>query len=187
MRLSSSLVLVLVAAGLLADCKSHDRKQELEVAGVETYWVLDSPRGGTQYMAPAVRFRVHNKSPEPILSIQATATFRRVGEDENWGSAWEQVTPVKKPLPPGKDVVVVLRSDGHYTSSGAADSMLAHPQFKATRAEGFLRVGSSGWVKMAESPIERRVWSEKVAAPPAPLCPTPPPPRKHPAPPSCRT
>jgi hypothetical protein len=162
MRLPSSLALVLVAAGPLADCKSHDPKQELEVAGVETYWVLDSPRGGTQYMAPAVRFRVHNKSPEPILSIQATATFRRVGEDENWGSAWEQVTPVKKPLPPGKDVVVVLRSDGHYTSSGAADSMFAHPQFKDTRAEVFLRVGSSGWVKMAESPIERRVGSKTV-------------------------
>src|SRR5260221_12403393 len=99
MRLSSSLVLVLVAAGPLADCKSHDPKQELEVARVEAYWVLDSPRGGTQYMAPAVRFRVHNKSPEPILSIQATATFRRVGEDANGGSAWEHGAQVQKPLP----------------------------------------------------------------------------------------
>ena len=162
MRLPSPLTLVLIAACPLATCKSHDPKQELEVAGVETYWVLDSPRGDTQYMSPAVRFRVHNKSPEPILSIQATATFRRVGEDENWGSAWEQVTPVKKPLAPGKDVVVVLRSDGRYTSSGAADSMFAHPQFKDTSAEVFLRVGSSGWVKMAESPIERRVGSKTV-------------------------
>lgn len=162
MRLPSSLALLLVAASLLTSCKSHDPKQELEVAGVETYWVLDSPRGETQYMSPAVRFRVHNKSPEPILSIQATATFRRVGEEENWGSAWEQVTPVKKPLEPGKDIVVVLRSDGHYTSSGAADSMFAHPQFKDTSAEVFLRVGSSGWVKMAESPIERRVGSKTV-------------------------
>jgi hypothetical protein len=162
MRFPSPLVLVLVAACLLATCKSHDPKQELEVAGVETYWVLDSPRGDVQYMSPAVRFRVHNKSPEPILSIQATATFRRDGEEENWGSAWEQVTPAKKPLPPGKDIVVVLRSDGHYTSSGAADSMFAHPLFKDTRAEVFLRVGSSGWVKMAESPIERRVGSKTV-------------------------
>src|SRR5258708_8619409 len=135
-------------------------------------------------MAPAVRFRVHNKAPEPILSIQATATFRRVGEDENWGSAWEQVTPVKKPLPPGKDVVVVLRSDGHYTSSGAADSMFAHPQFKDTRAEVFLRVGSSGWVKMAESPIERRAGCHTGRSPPAPRLPTPPAAPPPPPPPS---
>lgn len=162
MRLPSSLALVLVVACPLANCRSHDPKQELEIAGVETYWVLDSPRGDTQYMAPAIRFRVHNKSPEPILSIQATATFRRVGEEENWGSAWEQVTPAKKPLPPGTDVVVVLRSDGHYTSSGAADSMFSHPLFKDTQVEVFLRVGSSGWVKMAESPIERRVGSKTV-------------------------
>jgi hypothetical protein len=162
MRLATSLALLFIAAFPLANCKSHDPKQELEVAGVETYWILDSPRGGTQYMAPAIRFRVHNKSPEPILSIQATATFRRVGEEENWGSAWEQVTPAKKPLEPGKDIVVVLRSDGHYTSSGPADSMFAHPLFKDTRTEVFLRVGSSGWVKMAESPIERRVGSKTV-------------------------
>jgi len=160
MRIPASLALALACT--VAGCRTHDPKQELEVAGIETYWVLDSPRGDTQYMAPAVRFRVHNKSPEPILSIQATATFRRVGEEENWGSAWEQVTPAKKPLEPGKDLVVVLRSDGHYTSRGPADSMFAHPQFKDARAEVFLRVGSSGWVKMAESPIERRVGSKAV-------------------------
>jgi hypothetical protein len=162
MRFPSSLALVLVAACPLADCKSHDPKQELDVDGVETYWVMDSQKGDTQYMSPAIRFRVRNKSPEPILSIQATATFRREGEEENWGSAWEQVTPAKKPIPAGKDVVVVLRSDGRYTSSGPADSMFAHPQFKDTRVEVFLRVGSSGWVKMAESPIERRVGSKTV-------------------------
>src|SRR5258708_31059790 len=133
-------------------------------------------------MAPAVRFRVHNKAPEPSLSIQATAPCRRVGEDENWGSGWEQVTPVNKPLPPGKDVVVVLRSDGHYTSSGAADSMFAHPQFKDTRAEVFLRVGSSGWVKMAESPIERRGGRQPGGPPPPPPHPPPPLPPHTPPP-----
>ena len=94
--------------------------------------------------------------------ILGEGAFRYEASGENWGSAWEQVTPAKKPLAPGKDVVVVLRSDGHYTSTGAADSMFAHPQFKDTRAEVFLRVGSSGWVKMAASPIERRVGSKTV-------------------------
>lgn len=164
MRLSPALAAFLPAVLALAACKSHDPKAELEVSGIETYWVLDSPKGGTQYMAPAIRFEVRNKSREPIRSIQATANFRRVGEEENWGSAWEQVTPARRPLQPGQEVLVVLRSDGRYTSTGTAESMFAHEQFKDARAEVFLRVGSSGWVKMAEAEVERRVGSRTVEA-----------------------
>jgi len=163
MRLRPAAALGLaVVLPALAACKTHDPKAELEINELETYWILDSPKGATQYMAPAMRFRVKNKSPEPIRSIQATANFRRLGEEENWGSAWEQVTPASKPLEPGKDVVVVLRSDGRYTSPGTAESMFAHKLFKDTRGEVFLRVGSSGWVKMAEAPIERHVGSKTV-------------------------
>jgi len=162
LRPAAVLGLAVVLAAALAACKSHDPKAELEITELETYWILDSPRGGTQYMAPAMRFRVRNRSPQPIHSIQATANFHRVGEEENWGSAWEQVTPASKPLEPGKDVLVVLRSDGRYTSPGTAESMFAHELFKDARGEVFLRVGSSGWVKMAEAPIERRVGSKTV-------------------------
>jgi hypothetical protein len=156
------LLAAAVLLAVLAACQHHDPKQELEVTNVETYWVLDSPSGTTQRMAPAIRFRVRNKSAEPVRSIQATANFHRVGEEENWGSAWEQVTPASRPLPPGKEQVVVLRSDGRYTSTGTPESMFAHRLFKDTQVEVFLRVGSSGWVKMAEAPIERRVGSKTV-------------------------
>ena len=162
LRPPAVLRLAVVLAAALAGCRSHDPKTELEITELETYWILDAPKGGTQYMAPAIRFRVKNRSPEPIRSIQATANFRRVGEEENWGSAWEQVTPASKPLEPGKDVVVVLRSDGRYTSPGTAESMFAHKLFKGARSEIFLRAGSSGWVKMGEAPIERRVGSKTV-------------------------
>ena len=162
MRLRPAVVLGLAVLLPAPGCASHDPKAELEITEVETYWILDAPRGGTQYMAPAIRFRVRNRSPEPVRSIQATANFRRVGEEENWGSAWEQVTAASKPLEPGKDVVVVLRSDGRYTSSGTAESMFAHKLFKDARGEVFLRIGSSGWVKMAEAPIERHVGSKTV-------------------------
>lgn len=152
-------IAVLATAGA---CQHHDPKQELEVLDPETYWILDSPRGATQYMAPAIRLRVRNKSPEALRAIQATATFRRTGEDESWGSASEQVTRASRPLEPGKDVVVVLRSDGHYTSPGTPEMMFAHALFKDVRVEVFVRVGSSDWVKMAEAPIERRVGSRTV-------------------------
>jgi hypothetical protein len=151
-----TLVLLVLAA--LAGCRSHDPKQELEVADVETYWVVDSPKGATQYISPAVRFRLRNKAQEPIRSIQATANFKRVDEQENWGSAWEQVTAAGKPLPSGQSVLVVLRSDGRYTSAtDDPESMFEHELFKDARVEVFVRVGSSSWAKMAETAIERRI------------------------------
>ncbi len=154
--LRRALVLLVLAAP--AGCRAHDPKKELEIAGVETYWVVDSPKGAIQYISPAVRFRLRNKTAEAIRAIQATANFKRVGEQENWGSAWEQVTQAGKPLAPGRETLVVLRSDGRYTSATEdPESMFRHELFKDARVEVFVRVGSSGWARMAEADIERRI------------------------------
>jgi hypothetical protein len=155
----------LAAVGLilLGACRTHDPQKELLVSDVETYWVVDAPKGATQLISPAVRFRLRNQTKEPIRAIQAMANFKRVGEQENWGSAWEQVTPASNPLGPGKDLLVVLRSDGHYTSPTAEpESMFKHELFKDARAEVFVRVGSSSWTRMSEVAIERRIGAKSV-------------------------
>src|SRR5262245_57171980 len=156
LRASRPFAAVVLAA--FAGCRAHDPKQELEIKDVETYWVVDAPKGDIQYISPAVRFHLRNKSPEPIRSIQATANFKRVGEQENWGSAWEQVTQAGKPLPAGQETLVVLRSDGRYNSpTDDPETMFKHDQFKDVRTEVYLRVGASNWVKMAEAAIERKI------------------------------
>jgi hypothetical protein len=147
----------------LAACASRDPRAELEIVEAETYWVVDAPRGGSHYLAPAVRVRIRSKAEEPILSIQATANFRRVGETEVWGSGWEQVTRAAKPLPPGGETVVVLRSDGRYNSPGTPESMFAHALFRDVTTEVYLRIGSSAWAKMVEIPVERRIGARGVA------------------------
>jgi hypothetical protein len=153
-------VLVLAA---LAGCRTADPQRELEIKDLETYWVVDSPKGGTQYISPAVRFRLRNRSQEPIRSIQATANFKRVGEQENWGSAWEQVTQAGKPLAPGEEALVVLRSDGRYTSTTEdPESMFAHGEFKDARAEVFVRVGASNWARMTEAAIDRKIGAREA-------------------------
>ena len=153
---------VLAAFLSASACRSYDPQKELEVVEVETYWVVDAPRGGTHFLAPAVRMRVRNRGLEPLRAIQATVNFRREGEEEVWGSGWEQVSSSRKPLPPGGEVVVVLRSDGRYTSPGDVEAMFAHGQFKDVHAEIFLRISSSSWTKMAEASVERRVGARSV-------------------------
>jgi hypothetical protein len=155
------LLALLVAVG----CKSPDPKAEMELMDLETYWAVDPSVAGTNYLAPAVRFRLRNRGAKPQRSVQATAVFRRKGEEHlTWGSAWEQVAGVKKPLPVGNATLVVLKSDARYTSPGPVADMLQNAQFKDAKAEVFVRVGSSGWVKFAEADIERHIGSRTVQA-----------------------
>ncbi len=153
------LLLSLLAAG----CHPPDPKAELEIVDLEAYFVVDTPRGETQYLAPAVRFRVRNKTGKPESSIQANAVFRRVGEEgQNWGADWKQVAPASKPLPPGQAMLVVMKSDGRYYSTGPPESMFEHKLFRDVKVDVFLRVGSSNWTKMAEAKVERRIGARAV-------------------------
>jgi hypothetical protein len=159
--MKTAFVLLLIG---LAACRRPDPQKELAVEDVETYWVVDSSVGDKRYLAPAVRFSVRNKGEKPHRSIEATASFRRQGEAENWGSDWQRVAPSGKPLEPGQATVLVLRSDGRYYSTGEPESMLQHELFKDARVEVFLRVGSSTWVKCIDTPIERRIGSRAAQA-----------------------
>ena len=164
MRRTALLLLVLLSA-----CKAPDPQTAVEVTALETYWAVDSPAGETQYIAPVVRFQLRNKGQEALDSIQATATFKRDGESGAWSGAYQQVKPPNgRELPAGQAVAVMLKpeGEGRYTSTVGPEQMLLHAQFKDVRVEVFIRLGSSNWVKMAETPIERRLGSHAVSATP---------------------
>ena len=167
-RFAATLAALLVAVG----CKAPDPKQHFEVADLETYWAVESPRGETQYIAPVVRFRLRNKGNEKSRSVQAQAVFHRLGEeDKGWGSDWKEVAPARRPILPGGELVVELKSDGHYYTTGTPESMLVHEAFKDAKADVFLREGSSGWIWMAAVDVERRIGSKTAGVPVVPITP----------------
>jgi hypothetical protein len=161
-RLLCASVLALAPAG----CAAPDPRAELEIQDVETYWAIDSPAGGTQFLAPVVRFTVKNKGTKSRRSILASATYRRVGETEAWSSAFWKVAPVKDAsLAPGAAYPALLKpeGEGRYTSTGPPEGMFAHPGWKDVSAEIFIRVDSSGVVSFGTFPIERRIGSKGIA------------------------
>src|SRR5881397_422706 len=100
---------VLALAVPLVTCRSPDPQAVLQVSDVETYWAIDPAQGQTQYLAPVVRFQVRNRAGQPLRSVQATATFRRKGEEgQSWGSDFAQVGSSGHPLAPGQSTLVVL-------------------------------------------------------------------------------
>jgi hypothetical protein len=158
-RLAAALVAVFAAAA----CHTPEPQKELEILGLETYYAIERKAGDTLYISPVVRFTVRNKSGAPTRPIQASANFRRVGEEgQTWGGAWSQVTRADKPLGPGAETLVVLQSEGHYTTTGQAEGIFAHALYKDVVSEVFLRVGSSGWVKMSTAPVDRRIGPKSV-------------------------
>jgi hypothetical protein len=143
-------------------CRSHDPAKELSASGIETFWIVDSPEQGQNFVAPAVRFRLKNVSLETIGSIQARARFPAPDQDEPWGSIQEQVSTWSRPLAPGQEVVVTVRSAGRYHSAAEPEDILRSPAFKDPRVEVFVRIGSSNWAVLAEARVERRIGAPEV-------------------------
>jgi hypothetical protein len=143
---------------LAAGCRSHDASRELAVSDVQTYWIVDSPQGGENYVAPAVRFRLKNVSGETIGSVQARARFPAADQgEEPWGSIQEQVSTWQRPLPAGKETVVTVRSAGRYHAKAEPEAILRSPAFKDPRVEIYVRIGSSNWAMLGERAVERRI------------------------------
>jgi hypothetical protein len=153
--LRGAALLALAFAG--AACRSHDPAAELSVSGVETYWIVDAPQQGQNYVAPTVRFRLKNVGPATLGSVQARARFPSPDQREAWGSIQEQVSTWSRPLEPGKEAVVTVRSAGRYHALADPEDILRSPAFKDPRVEVYVRIGSSRWAKMAEATVERRI------------------------------
>ena len=162
-----------IAAAVAAfGCRAPDPNAIVKVTDLETHWAVDSASGGTQYIAPVVRFKVSNVSGEAQGSVQATATFRRKGEENvTWGSDFRQVSTRREPLVPLQVLPVVLKSDARYYSTGPPETMFTHQDFKDATVEVFVRVGSSSWTKVGAADVERRIGAR--AAQPETAAPSP--------------
>ena len=131
---------------------------------VETYWVLDPSRTEKKHLAPAVRFRVENISPDTLISVDATAAFKIEGSEDPWGSGFFRLTEGRKTVAPGAKVLVTMSSDARYTFEGDPALAFANSGFKPVTTKYFLRVGSSVWVEFGGQKVENVIGSKDARA-----------------------
>ena len=157
MRGARRVALATLSLAAAVGCRSHDPLAELQLSELTTYWIVDSPQQGQNYIAPVVRFRLKNVSKQALSSVQARARFPAPNQEDVWGSIQEQVSTWRTPIKPGDDRLVTVRSAGRYHSTADPPDILRSPAFKDPAVEVWVRIGASSWAMLAQGKVERRI------------------------------
>ncbi|HZM59380.1 MAG TPA: hypothetical protein VFB85_06270 [Vicinamibacterales bacterium] len=150
----------LLAAVLVAGCRSREVEKDLRITEVHTGWYDVGIVDGKNKLVPSIALRLKNVSSEPISRVQINAVFRQVGEDASWGAPFVRgIGP--EGLPPGATgELIVLRNDRGYTGTESRLQMLQNSHFVDARVQVFGKHGSRTWVKMGEYQIDRQLLTE---------------------------
>jgi hypothetical protein len=156
------LSILCVAAIVLTACKEKvNVRGPLQLEDITTGWYdAGIVEGQKNKLVPTISFRLRNKGPHPIGLVQINAVYRRVGEDEEWGSQFVRAV-AGSGLPPGEATPpIVLRADHGYTGEQARSEMLSHSQFQDAHVEVFAKHQSDDYVKLGDFPIKRQLLTQ---------------------------
>jgi len=160
-RNAAALLLVLLTAGAACSGPQVDIASAARVTDVTTGWFdagLDEYRRNK--LVPTLSFRLENVTDRPLRTLQINGVFRRVGEEQEWGSAFVPAAGAEGLAPGMSSEPIVLRSTQGYTGEQPRMEMLAHREFIDVRVELFIKYRSDQWVKLDEFVIERQLLTE---------------------------
>jgi hypothetical protein len=134
-----------------------DLTKGLEVTIVETGWFDAGIINGQNKLVPRASFILKNKSDQTLGNLQVNASFRRVGETEEWGNDY-----VKAPasgLAPGASTppLTATSQRGYTGSEQSRQEMLQNSHFVDATIELSAKYGSVQWVRVGSYPIKRQL------------------------------
>ena len=96
-------------------------------------------------------------APSALHGREVNALFRRVNENEEWGSGFKTVVG-SEGLPPGSTTPpITVRSQLGYTGSEARQEMLQNSHFVDAKVELFAKYAATQWVLLDTYPIKRQL------------------------------
>ena len=152
------LVLMLAAALAAGGCSGTtvDAREALSLAEVTTGW-LPSESDSDNKVVPVLSFRLDNTGSVPLGVLQVNATFRRAGEDLQWGSVLARAVG-REGLASGASAgPFTLRSQRGYTGRQSGGALLAHEDFVDVSVELFVRHRADRWVRLGAFDVDRRL------------------------------
>ena len=156
----SRLIPALLAILVLAGCGSREVEKDLRVVEVRSGWYDAGIVDGQNKLVPSISLRLENISDRPIDRVQLNAVFKRVGEEEMWGSHLASGIGPEGLEPGATSAPIVLRSQLGYTGPQARMQMLKNREFVDAKVEVFGKHGSRTWVRINETQIDRQLLTE---------------------------
>jgi len=155
------LILSLAAGALLAaSCGASptDLAKAVKVTDVVTGWYdAGIVAGQKNKLVPSISFRLTNVGTAPVSSVYVTLSFRQIGDQQEWGSAYVKAVGPEG-LPGGSSTSpMVVRSSFGYTGEQARSQMLQHSQFVDALVSLFAKSGSAPPVKIGQFKIHRQL------------------------------
>jgi hypothetical protein len=156
MRASARLVILL--ALLSGACgPTVDLSKGLQVLDVSTGWYDGGIVEGKNKLVPSISFRLKNVSNRKLGTLQVNALFRRVAENDEWGSGFITVAGSEGLAPGQTTPPLTIRSQLGYTGTDPRQAMLENKQFVDAKVELFAKYESTQWTRLGEYPIARQL------------------------------
>ena len=159
---ASVRVLLLLASVSVAGCgPTVDLKKGLQVTILDSGWFDAGIVNGQNKLVPSFTFTLKNVSDQKLVTIQVNALFRRVNENEEWGSGFKTVVG-SDGLPSGSTTPpITVRSQLGYTGSDQSrQEMLQNTHFVDAKVELFGKYASTQWVRLGSYPITRQLMTK---------------------------
>jgi hypothetical protein len=159
-RPAAFILSALIAAAALASgaCgPTIDLTKGLEVLDVSSGWFDAGIVEGKNKLVPTVAFKLKNTSDQTLGMLQVNVLFRRVNDNDEWGSGFLTVAGSEGLAPGSTSQTVTVKSQLGYTGTDPREDMLHNSQFVDAKVQIFGKYGSTQWVRLAEYPITRRL------------------------------
>jgi hypothetical protein len=149
----------LLLASFLAGCGPNvDLTKGLQVEVVNSGWYDAGIVNGQNKLVPSIAIRLKNVSERKLTTLQINALFRRVTEQDEWGSAFVTAAGGEG-LPPGAttDVLMIKSQLGYTGADQSRQEMLHNSHFVDAKVDLFAKYGSTQWTRIGEFPIKREL------------------------------
>jgi hypothetical protein len=134
-----------------------DLTKGLEIVDASSGWYDVGPVNEQNKLVPSITFKLKNISDQPLVALQINAVFRRLNDNEEWGSAFVPVTRSDGLQPGATSQPIFIKSQLGYTGTDPRAQMLQNSQFVDAKVDLMAKYASLQWVRVAERPIERRL------------------------------
>src|SRR5256885_14609400 len=158
MRALVRLLLGAAAVCSVACGPAVDLTKGLQIAIVNTGWYDAGIVNGQNKLVPSISFTVKNVSDRKLVSLQVNALFRRVTENDEWGSELV-IAAGSAGLGPGEATGVLnAKSPRGYTGSDQSrQEMLQNSHFVDAKVDLFAKYAATQWTRLGSYPISRQL------------------------------